>query len=64
MIFNNFAYQDGLYINTCRRAAEMGGPFDTRADCIKNYYFRQLQTFIALCNMAARLIQDYKDELR
>ena len=42
------------HINACWRAAENGGPFDTRADCVKNYYFCQLQTFIALYKMADR----------
>jgi len=35
----------------------MDGPFDTRTDCVKNYYFSQLQTFIALYKMADRSMQ-------
>jgi len=43
--------------STCRRAAEKGGPFDTRADCVKSYYFSQLQTFIALYKMSVLSMQ-------
>jgi len=35
----------------------MDGPFDTRTDCVKNYYFSQLQTFMALYKMADRSMQ-------
>jgi len=38
-------------------AAEQGGPFDNRTDGVKNYYFSQLQTFIALYKMADRSMQ-------
>ena len=47
----------GLHMNTCRRAAEKDGSFDTRADWFKNYYFSQLQTFIALYKMADRSLR-------
>ena len=47
----------GLYIYTCRRAVEKGGLFDTRADCDKNSYFSQFQTYIALYKMADRSMQ-------
>ena len=41
------------------RAAEKGGPFDTRTDCVKNYYFCQFQTFIALYKMADRSMEGW-----
>jgi len=49
----------GPHINACWRAAEKGGPFDTRADCVKNYYFSQLKTFIALYKMADRSMEGW-----
>ena len=51
------AEQGGLHIYTCRRAVEKGGSFDSRTDCVKNYFFSQLQMFIALYNMAERSMQ-------
>jgi len=51
------AAQGGLHTYTCRRAVEKGGPFDSRTDCVKNIYFSQLQTFIALYKMADRSMQ-------
>jgi len=35
-----------------------GGPFNTRVDCVKNYYFSQLHTFITLYKMADRSMQE------
>jgi len=47
----------GLHIYTCWRAVEKCEPLDSRTDCVKNYYFSQLQTFIALYKMADRSMQ-------
>jgi len=52
------AEQGGLHTYTCRRAVEKGGTFDSRTDCVKTYYFSQLQTFIALYKMADRSMQE------
>jgi len=51
------AEKGGLHIYTCRRAVEKGGRFNSRADSVKNYYFSQFQTFIALYKMADSSMQ-------
>ena len=61
------AQQSGLEGCTSGRAAHKyvltgcrkGRAVRYQADCVKNYYFSQLQTFIALCKMADRSMQGW-----